>query len=404
MGLAERFHRAVLQYDLYSKYIKAFKMPVYNSIGNHEIFGWYSESGVNKDHIEYGKKMFLKRLGQRYYSFSHREWHFIILDSVGVTEEGTYRGFVDREQIDWLKKELQMVSRNTPIAISVHIPFISARMQLEKGSLEPNSERGVITNSKDVLDLFKDHNLKLVLQGHLHILEYIFIKGIHFFTGGAVSGAWWEGPHEGIEEGFLFFRVDGESFKWDYINYGWDAEVYPLTDHPQVLIETEAGNIKAEIYLDKAPVTASNFLRYVDSSQYHGLNFFRTVTLANQPKNKVKIEVIQAKWLPGEKEYPPISHESTDETGVLHLDGTISMARDKPGTAASSFFICVGRQKELDFGGRRNPDGQGFSAFGRVIDGMDVVRKIHSSPSVNQILTPTIKIMRVIRLSRGKRD
>jgi peptidyl-prolyl cis-trans isomerase A (cyclophilin A) len=73
------------------------------------------------------------------------------------------------------------------------------------------------------------------------------------------------------------------------------------------------------------------------------------------------------------------------------------MARDGPDTATSEFFICVGDQKELDFGGRRNPDGQGFAAFGKVIDGMDVVRRIHDAPEASQRLTPPVAILRITR-------
>ncbi|MGZ5499056.1 MAG: peptidylprolyl isomerase, partial [Candidatus Aminicenantales bacterium] len=102
--------------------------------------------------------------------------------------------------------------------------------------------------------------------------------------------------------------------------------------------------------------------------------------------------------LPETKEFPPIAHETTARTGLRHVDGAISMARDKPGTAASSFFICINAQPELDFGGRRNPDGQGFAAFGRVLQGMDVVRVLQALPARGQQLTPPVKIISVRRM------
>jgi peptidyl-prolyl cis-trans isomerase A (cyclophilin A) len=163
--------------------------------------------------------------------------------------------------------------------------------------------------------------------------------------------------------------------------------------NPKVLIKTSLGNIVIEIYEKKAPITAANFLRYVEESRFQGATFYRTVTLDNQPDNDMKIEVIQG----GIKDdsynlrLPAIKHETTDKTDVLHKDGVISMARNEPGTASSEFFICIGDQPELDFGGKRNPDGQGFAAFGRVISGMDVVRKIHSQPARGQWLEPEIK-------------
>jgi peptidyl-prolyl cis-trans isomerase A (cyclophilin A) len=134
----------------------------------------------------------------------------------------------------------------------------------------------------------------------------------------------------------------------------------------QIRIETELGKIVLELYPEKAPVTVKNFLQYVDEKRYKGAFFYRVVHAENQPHSKIKIEVIQGglKIENHPQALPPISHETTTQTGVLHKDGTISMARDKPGTASSEFFICIGNQPELDFGGKRNPDGQGFAAFG----------------------------------------
>ncbi|MEE9180644.1 MAG: peptidylprolyl isomerase [Vicinamibacteria bacterium] len=169
---------------------------------------------------------------------------------------------------------------------------------------------------------------------------------------------------------------------------------------PRVVIETELGDIKIEIYQDDAPVTAANFLKYVDGDHFRGASFYRVVRKGNQPDNDIKIEVIQGGLDRGEHEgrLPPIEHETTDKTGVLHKDGVISMARLAPGTASSEFFICVGDQPELDLGGRRNPDGQGFAAFGKVIEGMDVVRKIHQEPVDGQSLAPPIGITAVLRV------
>ena len=111
----------------------------------------------------------------------------------------------------------------------------------------------------------------------------------------------------------------------------------------------------------------------------------------------MKIEVIQGGLYEDDEivKHPPIRHETTKETGLKHLDGTLSMARMEPGTASTEFFICIGDQPELDFGGRRNPDGQGFAAFGKVVEGMDVVRKIQQLPDKNQYLSKPLKIFSV---------
>jgi len=169
----------------------------------------------------------------------------------------------------------------------------------------------------------------------------------------------------------------------------------------RVRIETEHGAIVVELD-SRAAASAANFLRYVDGRFYDGGRFHRTVTTApdNQPQNTVKIDVIQAGADPRREaeSFAPIALERTQASGVLHVDGAISMARDGPDSATSDFFICVGAQPELDFGGKRNPDGQGFAAFGRVVEGMDVVRRIHVAPAEGQTLNPPVKILTARRL------
>jgi peptidyl-prolyl cis-trans isomerase A (cyclophilin A) len=191
------------------------------------------------------------------------------------------------------------------------------------------------------------------------------------------------------------------------IQAGFQTQIFsqsatkPKSKTARVLIQTELGEIEIEIDTERAPITAENFLKYVDAGHYDGGRFHRTVKLNpdNQPNNQIKIEVIQAGVNP-EKEkqgFPPIKLERTNVTGLKHKDGTVSMARLGPDTGASDFFICVGDQPELDFGGKRNPDGQGFAAFGRVTKGMDVVKKIHQSPVEAQRLAPPIKISSIRR-------
>jgi peptidyl-prolyl cis-trans isomerase A (cyclophilin A) len=178
-----------------------------------------------------------------------------------------------------------------------------------------------------------------------------------------------------------------------------------LTANPQgaksvtVVIATDVGDIEVELDAAKAPATVANFLKYVDGKFYDGGQFHRTVTPKNQPDNKVKIEVVQASINAGKMkdEFAPIKLERTRDTKLAHKDGTISMARDGPDTATSDFFLCIGDQAELDFGGKRNPDGQGFAAFGRVVKGMDVVKKIQAAPADGQTLTPPVKILKVTR-------
>lgn len=178
------------------------------------------------------------------------------------------------------------------------------------------------------------------------------------------------------------------------------ARLAAAAPQPTVRISTSLGDIVVAVDLVHAPVTGSNFLRYVDGRFYDGGAFHRTVTLDNQPHNPAKIQVIQAGIDPKREpeEFPAIALERTSTTGLKHGAGVISMARDGPDSATSDFFICVTAQPSLDFGGNRNPDGQGFAAFGRVLSGMQIVRRIQQSKAEGQRLEPPIRILSIRRV------
>ncbi len=168
-------------------------------------------------------------------------------------------------------------------------------------------------------------------------------------------------------------------------------------------VVTALGTFDIEVDSAVAPTTAANYLAYVDRGLLDRASVYRVVTLGNQPPDtRFRIEAVQ--WgldLPDDTAppLPAIVHETTRETGLRHLDGTVSMARSQPGTATSEFFICIGDQPELDFGGGRNPDGQGFAAFGRVVSGHDVVRALHARGEPAQRLASPIAITSVRRVS-----
>jgi peptidyl-prolyl cis-trans isomerase A (cyclophilin A) len=182
---------------------------------------------------------------------------------------------------------------------------------------------------------------------------------------------------------------------------------------PIVVLETEFGAITLEVDVRRAPKTAANFLAYVRQGFYDGGEFHRAVRPDNEPRKDAPIQVVQARINPARAgaEFPPIAIEPTSTTGLTHRNGTISMARDVtptapgPDTATSWFFITIGDQPVLDAGGGRSPDGHGFAAFGRVVEGMDIVKRIQMSPTppgtaatnragAGQTLVPTIKIVR----------
>ena len=186
-----------------------------------------------------------------------------------------------------------------------------------------------------------------------------------------------------------------------------------------VVLETEKGAIAIEVDVARAPVTAANFLKYVDGGFYDGGRFQRAVRPDTERRTDYPIAVIQGGRTPvpgrgrgraqaqgttggragGQRGFPAIPLERTRDTGILHKDGVISMARSGPDSATSDFFICIGDQPELDFGGRRNADGQGFAAFGRVVSGMEAVRAIQSAPvrEGSETLMPPIAITRASR-------
>jgi peptidyl-prolyl cis-trans isomerase A (cyclophilin A) len=196
--------------------------------------------------------------------------------------------------------------------------------------------------------------------------------------------------------------------------------VAPKTAQPMtpivVVLETELGNITLELDSVHAPITVANFLRYVDGGFYDGGDFCRSVRPDNEVRKDAPIQVIQFRINEARRneEFSPIPVERTSATGLAHVDATVSMARDVtptrsgPVTATNDVFITIGNQPNLDDTGNRSPDGQGFAAFGKVIAGMDVVEKIHASPTPKglpatpragpgQTLVPAVRIVRAYR-------
>ena len=176
----------------------------------------------------------------------------------------------------------------------------------------------------------------------------------------------------------------------------------PKYKNPHVVIETKYGDIEVELYKDQAPKTVAAFLSYVDSGYYANASFYRVLRDDEQPSDAPKSELIQGGiWRTNYKlsaTIPGIPHESTNQTKILHTDGTISLARQAPGTGNTEFFICVGDQHGFDYGGANNPDGQGYAAFGRVFKGMAVVKSIYNAPETDGDFDPIIYINRIKKL------
>lgn len=223
-ALAVSHSEADSLYTMYLDLEKRFNMPVYNVVGNHDLYGLYAKSGANPNHPDYGKKMFENRISKSYYTFEHKEWQFFVLNSVSESRPGRYFGEIDRVQMQWIADELKSIDKHRPMMLVSHIPFITAYSQRYLNSTKGNDSSLVTINSKEVLALFEAHNLKAVLQGHLHIVEEIEIDGLRFITGGAVCGRWWTGSNKGYEEGFVKLNLTADDFTWEYTDYGWEAE------------------------------------------------------------------------------------------------------------------------------------------------------------------------------------
>ena len=202
-------------YNLYLSEIKKFNMPVHTTIGNHEITGLRAASDVKPGNPVYGKGMFEQKIGKRYHSFEHKGWKFFILDDLKVLEnERRVIGHFDDEQMEWIRNELAKTDTITPIAVCCHIALITTIRKFEIGSMAGTEDYSAVDNAKEFYELFKNHKLRLVLQGHEHFLEVLYAKDIYFVTGSSVSGGWIIPPKT---RGMVLFDITGDEIAWQYI-------------------------------------------------------------------------------------------------------------------------------------------------------------------------------------------
>lgn len=227
--------RTKLQWDLWQKIMKAeTAIPVRACIGNHDIWGWNkAKSGTTGHEPEFGKKWASDALGldRPYYSFDQAGWHFITLDGVQPGEpEGSFYGALDEAQLDWLQRDLAAVPKTTPVLIWSHIPIVSALAPLINRP-GPRTKPIAIENGHVHWDavpilalLTKYPNVKACLSGHLHRIEHVEMKEIHFYCNGAVCGGWWKGKNDGFDEGYALVDLyDDGSLDCRYTSFGWNA-------------------------------------------------------------------------------------------------------------------------------------------------------------------------------------
>ena len=224
-GLAVPMSRSIELFKLYGDTEQQLSLKVYHTMGNHDVLGLYPKSGYALADPMYGKSYFEEKIGPRHQSFDHKGVHFIVLDSIGFTPERSYFGWLDEGQLQWLRADLAKVSATTPIIIVSHIPLITAYAQYSAPPVVPAKYNSLsVSNTYEILPLLANHNVLGVLQGHTHVNERVEFCGIPYITGGAVSGNWWKGVHQGTPEGFTVCTVRDGKLVTRYETYGFHAD------------------------------------------------------------------------------------------------------------------------------------------------------------------------------------
>jgi 3',5'-cyclic AMP phosphodiesterase CpdA len=230
-ALAVDRNRAHSLFDLYAQTEQALGLQVHHTIGNHDQFGLFAKSGVEANSAGYGKQMFIERLGPTYYSFDHKGYHFVVLDTVQPTSDRSWEARIDQPQIDWLASDLAKLPVGTPIVVTGHVPLVTAF----SAYTAPNAAGGSgatpvsthpqlsVANAYEVLPLLEKYNVLAVLQGHTHINEVVSYRGIEYITSGAVSGNWWRGTRMGTPEGFTVVSLRGGKLTHRYETYGFKS-------------------------------------------------------------------------------------------------------------------------------------------------------------------------------------
>ncbi len=206
---AENLEAAKSLFQRYKDIVSNSGLKWFYTIGNHDRY-WHSEG-------EHGSGLFSSYFGKPYYSFKHKGWKFIILNS---TEVCNNKYCISDTQKNWLVSELAKTPSDQPIIVSSHVPFLSLYYPVLEGYY---TDADTFVNQKEIRGLFDKHNLKLVLQGHQHLYEEIKVRGVQYITAGAISANWWGGNFHGTEEGYLQVNINGNDFSWDYVDYGWEV-------------------------------------------------------------------------------------------------------------------------------------------------------------------------------------
>jgi Icc protein len=212
--------RAVSLYDMYTKAEQDLGLKIYHTVGNHDVVGAGADL-ISPDDPIYGKRLFIQKFGDPYYSFDHKGYHFVVLDSIEYQPDHSFIGRIDAAQMEWLTKDLAAQPKGTPVVVTVHMPLASSEFSYDGPETYKHASMLIVTNAREVIALLDQYNVLAVLQGHTHINEQVVWKGKTFLTSGAVCGNWWHGSRLGIPEGFTVVHLSNGRFSSEYVTYGF---------------------------------------------------------------------------------------------------------------------------------------------------------------------------------------
>lgn len=221
-GFTSTPEEARARWEVYALLRDRIEAPVYAAIGNHDLVDVAAATEAGED----PRSAFLRHADRErtYYSFDVEGYHFIVLDTVQIVGgQLGYEGGIDQPQREWLIADLAAVGAATPVVLVTHMPLLSAYPAATGGWLEVPPASRVVLNANELLDLFEGHELRLVLQGHLHVFESIEWRGTKFVTGGAISGNWWKGARLGTEEGYCVIELTRDAVDVRYRSYAWES-------------------------------------------------------------------------------------------------------------------------------------------------------------------------------------
>lgn len=233
------------QIELYKNVSDQLKMPYYNSIGNHDVLGWSSRRKVSPDDPDLGKKLLMDKLGMKssYYSFNHKGWHFVVMDSIHPVEAEhgiSYKGAFGDQQLEWLRFDLG-TNANMPTVIMTHIAVFCHLGQMNGDPKFNPFGNMVVEDTVKFRNIIERHNVKAVLQGHSHVPEDFYYNGIWYITSQSVSAAWWGGNWKGFMPGYTVFHTTAETLRWERRIYEWQHQLEPEdTLERQKIVEREA--------------------------------------------------------------------------------------------------------------------------------------------------------------------